>query len=274
MLVIWNERARPFLARLGAESGVTSSPAKTMWPESGRRLPASWLMKVVLPAPFGPMTACVSPSATSKSMPSLARSAPNCFVSPRTCRSESRIGLPEHAGEAALEEDHRKHEQRAQYDLPVLGPAFQRLLDEKQREGADDRPGGARHAAEDDHEHEIARLLPAHETGRDVVGMVRVERAGEAAHRAGDDEGGEAVRVGREPDRAGARVIGFRGPQHDPESRIDDSVNQKNGAQHQSQGQVIECHWVAEVDQAGELAPCLQPHAVVAAELGERDAEV
>src|SRR5436190_14099285 len=193
MLVIWNERARPLRARRGAGRAVTSSPAKRIFPESGRRLPASWLMKVVLPAPFGPITACVSPSATSKSMPSLARSAPNCLVSPRT----SSIGLVEHACEAALEEDHRKHEQRAQYDLPVLGPAFQRLLDEKQRERADDRPGGARHAAEDDHEHEIARLLPAHETGRDVVGMVRVERAGEAAHRAGDDEGGEAVRVGR-----------------------------------------------------------------------------
>src|SRR3954466_4059041 len=121
-----------------------SSPAKAMRPASGRRLPASWPMKVVLPAPFGPITACVSPSATSKSMPSLARSAPNCFVSART----SSIGLVEHAGEAALEEDHREDEQRAEHDLPVLRPAFQRLLDDKQGEGADDRPCGARHAAE------------------------------------------------------------------------------------------------------------------------------
>src|SRR5689334_25444286 len=117
MLVIWNERASPFRARRAAERSVTSSPAKAMRPPSGRRLPASWPMKVVLPAPFGPITACVSPSATSKSMPSLARSAPNCFVSPRT----SSIGFVEHAGEAALEENHRKHEQRAQDDLPVLG---------------------------------------------------------------------------------------------------------------------------------------------------------
>src|SRR5262249_6165733 len=119
-----------------------SVPAKRTVPESGRGLPASWPMKVVLPAPFGPITACVSPSATSKSMPSLARSAPNCFVSPRT----SSIGLVEHAGEAALEEDDREDEQRAQHDLPVLGPAFEQLLDEQQREGADHRSGGARHA--------------------------------------------------------------------------------------------------------------------------------
>src|SRR5512138_1480314 len=134
-----------------------SVPAKRIVPESGLRFPASWLMKVVLPAPFGPITACVSPSATSKSMPSLARSAPNCFVSPRT----SSIGLVEHAGEAALEENHREHQQRAEHHLPVLGPALEHLLDEEQRERADHRPGGARHAAQDHHEHEIARLLPA-----------------------------------------------------------------------------------------------------------------
>src|SRR5262245_62409472 len=126
-----------------------SAPAKRTVPESGRRFPASWLINVVLPAPFGPITACVSPSATSKSMPSLARSAPNCLVSPRT----SSIGLVEHARETALEEDDREHEQRAEHHLPVLGPALEQLLDEEQREGADDRPGGAGHAAQDDHEH-------------------------------------------------------------------------------------------------------------------------
>src|SRR5262245_5333705 len=110
-----------------------SAPAKRTVPESGRKLPASWLMKVVLPAPFGPITACVSPSTTSKSMPSLARSAPNCFVSPRT----SSIGLVEHAGKAALEEDHREHEQRAEHHLPVLGPALQHLLDDEQGEGSE-----------------------------------------------------------------------------------------------------------------------------------------
>src|SRR3954463_14435809 len=93
------------------------------------------------------------------------------------------------------------------------------------------RRGRCRHAAEEHHEHEIARLLPAHEAGRDVVGMVRVERAGEAAHRAGDDESGEAVRVRRNPDRARTRVVGFRRAQHDPESGIDNSINQKNRAQ-------------------------------------------
>src|SRR5436190_13156034 len=145
-----------------------SSPPKTMRPASGRRLPASWPMKVVLPAPFGPMMACVSPSRTSRSMPSLARSAPKLLVSART----SSIGSIENARQAAAEEDHRKDEQRSQDHLPVLGPAREQVLHQEQSKGAEHRSGGARHAAEDHHEHHVAGLLPAHQARGDVVGMV------------------------------------------------------------------------------------------------------
>src|SRR5688572_22730283 len=126
MLVIWNERARPLRARRAAGRRVMSSPPKAMRPESGRRLPASWPMKVVLPAPFGPMTACVSPSRTSKSMPSHARRAPKVFVKLLT----SSIGLVEDSREAAPEEDHREHEQGPEDHLPVLGPGLEQLLHE------------------------------------------------------------------------------------------------------------------------------------------------
>src|SRR5439155_13871898 len=73
MLVIWKERANPRRARAGAESAVMSSPAKRTRPRSGSRLPASWLIRVVLPAPFGPMIAWVSPSRISRATSSLAR---------------------------------------------------------------------------------------------------------------------------------------------------------------------------------------------------------
>ena len=36
-----------------------------MLPEFGSNCPVSWLISVVLPAPFGPMMACSSPFATS-----------------------------------------------------------------------------------------------------------------------------------------------------------------------------------------------------------------
>src|SRR5687767_10790531 len=106
-------------ARCGAGRRVTSLPTKRTLPESGKRLPASWLMNVVLPAPLGPMTACVSPSRTSKSMPSHARNAPKLFVKPLT----SSIGSVEEARQPALEKDHRHDEERAEDHLPVLGPA-------------------------------------------------------------------------------------------------------------------------------------------------------
>src|SRR5947208_7959488 len=136
MLVIWNERARPLRARRGAGRCVMSSPANRMRPASGRRLPASWPMKVVLPAPFGPMMACVSPSRTSKSMPSVARSAPKLLVNWRT----SSIGFVENPREAAAEEDHGEDEQRAEDHLPVLGPSRQKVLQQQEREGAEHGP--------------------------------------------------------------------------------------------------------------------------------------
>src|ERR1700716_3597841 len=112
MLVIWNERASPRLARLLAGSAGMSSPAKRVPPASGRRLPASCAISVVLPAPFGPMTACVSPSSTSSSMPALARKAPKLLYRACTSRRFLFIGTEKHSGEAALEKHHREHEQR------------------------------------------------------------------------------------------------------------------------------------------------------------------
>src|SRR5947209_20130003 len=132
MLVIWNERARPLRARRGAGRCVMSSPANRMRPASGRRLPASWPMNVVLPAPFGPMMACVSPSRTSKSMPSVARSAPKLLVSWRT----SSIGFVEDAGETAAEEDDGKDQQRPQDHLPMLCPTREQVLEKEEGEGA------------------------------------------------------------------------------------------------------------------------------------------
>src|SRR5216684_8741789 len=133
MLVIWKERANPRRARAGAESAVMSSPAKCTRPRSGRRLPASWLISVVLPSPFGPMMAWVSPSRTSRLTSSLASSAPKLLVRPRTSSRTLFILAEEQSREAALEEEHREHQQRTQDQLPVLGQARERVFEEQQR---------------------------------------------------------------------------------------------------------------------------------------------
>src|SRR5262245_18569366 len=101
------------------------------------------------------MTACVSPSRTSRSMRSLASSAPKLLVSPLTSRRL--LIFLEQPGETAPEEQHREDEQRPEDDLPVLRPAREQVLDEKQRNGAEHRPGDAPHSAEDHDEHQLAR---------------------------------------------------------------------------------------------------------------------
>src|SRR6266853_6375973 len=201
MLKIWKERANPRRARDGAESAVISSPAKRTRPRSGSRLPASWLIRVVLPAPFGPMMACVSPSRTSRSTSSLARSAPKLFLKPRTSSRTLFILAEEQSREAAPQEKHRQHQERPENQLPVHGPARERVLDQEQRKGAEHRSGDARHAPEYDHEHELARARPIHELRCEVRGVVDEQRPGEPAHGARDHERREPVRVRREADR-------------------------------------------------------------------------
>src|SRR5260221_11306591 len=166
MLVIWKERANPRRARAGAESDVMSSPAKRTRPRSGRRLPASWLISVVLPAPFGPMMAWVSPSRTSRLTSSHASSAPKLFARPLTSSSILFIPAEEKSPEAAPQEKHRQHQQRPEDQLPVLRPTRDSVLDQQEREGAEHLPGGARNAPDDHHEHQLARARPRHELGR------------------------------------------------------------------------------------------------------------
>src|SRR5260221_7005304 len=116
MLVIWKERASPLRERRCAASAVMSSPAKWICPASGRSSPESCLMKVVLPAPFGPITACVSPGRTSKSTASVATRAPKVLCSLRVSRRLLMLSRHQ-AGESASGEDHDQHEDEPQVEL-------------------------------------------------------------------------------------------------------------------------------------------------------------
>src|SRR5260221_5259732 len=226
MLVIWKERANPRRARAGAESDVISSPAKRTRPRSGRRLPASWLISVVLPAPFGPMMAWVSPSRTSRLTSSHASSAPKLVARALTSSSILFIPAEEQSREAASQEKHRQHQERPEDQLPVLRPAGESVLDEQERKGAEHRPGDARHAPKYDHEHELARARPVHELGRKVRGVVDEQRSGEPAHGARDHERREPVRVRREADRARAHFVRAGGADHHAEAGVDQTASE------------------------------------------------
>ena len=58
---IWNERTRPMRATLAGRSAVMSCPSKSIVPPVGCRNLVSRLKTVVLPAPFGPISAWIWP---------------------------------------------------------------------------------------------------------------------------------------------------------------------------------------------------------------------
>ena len=60
----------------------TSTPSIAMLPASARYAPASTFIKVDLPAPFSPTSACTSPRLTSNETPSSARTPGNTFTIP------------------------------------------------------------------------------------------------------------------------------------------------------------------------------------------------
>src|ERR1051326_3918169 len=93
-----------------------------MLPASDRRSPASWPIKVVLPAPFGPITACSSPGLTSSVIASAATIPPKRFDSPSTASSASATARHrDKPVDAAAREQTDEEQQRAEDDLPVLG---------------------------------------------------------------------------------------------------------------------------------------------------------
>src|SRR5438067_1164727 len=75
-----------------------STSLKTMRPVSVASTPEIWPMSVVLPAPFGPISACTSPRTTSSVTSSVATTPPKRFVTPRSssmalCLEQSRNAL-------------------------------------------------------------------------------------------------------------------------------------------------------------------------------------
>ena len=67
----------PSRTRFCGEALVTSTPLRMMRPEVGLSMPVNRLINVVLPAPFGPISACRAPASNSIDTSSVAVSPPN-----------------------------------------------------------------------------------------------------------------------------------------------------------------------------------------------------
>src|SRR6185436_17950892 len=113
-VVTWKVRPRPRRTRTDCGARVTSSPPSRIWPLLGASAPISMLTKVVLPAPFGPISACRSPGASRKSMFCATTRAPkdlqSFFVS-----SEYMV---EDAQDPAAREQHDEDQQNADAEEP------------------------------------------------------------------------------------------------------------------------------------------------------------
>ena len=60
--MFWKVRAIPSLAIFSGANPLMDSPRKNISPDVGLKMPEQILKKVVLPAPFGPMTPNISPT--------------------------------------------------------------------------------------------------------------------------------------------------------------------------------------------------------------------
>src|ERR1019366_8344900 len=89
----WKLRVRPRSAISGGDRRVMSLSRNRTVPESGWMKPEIRLNSVVLPAPFGPITARISPGETSKLTSSTAARPPNRLDRSRTAR----IGVTAHS---------------------------------------------------------------------------------------------------------------------------------------------------------------------------------
>src|SRR5436305_7147320 len=147
-----------------------SSPQNTMRPASGASMPEIWLISVVLPAPFGPITACSSPGRTSSVTSSVTRRPPK-FLARLSMRktASTTVSATDHSpqlgdetDQAAAREQRDQHQQGAEDRLPVLGEAGEPFLREDERRSADDRAVQRAHAAENHHDQELAGALPRH----------------------------------------------------------------------------------------------------------------
>ena len=94
----WKERRIPNRARFVAFSRSIRRPSRAIAPPEARTNPVTASMRVVLPAPLGPMRPTTSPGATESDTPSTATTEPKRTVSPSTASVAPATGTTSAAG--------------------------------------------------------------------------------------------------------------------------------------------------------------------------------
>src|SRR5437763_11786083 len=171
----------------GAERPVTLSPAKLTVPWLGARMPVIRLNRVDLPAPFGPMTARTSPSATRIDTWSTAVSPPKRRVSSSsssnaTINFQFSPAATEAGANQAPDSLRRKHHEsdkdEPEEQGPGLGVIAQLVLDDQEESSAENWADQCAGAPDDDHDQNLAGQQPEQQLGIGEPGKRRIERAG------------------------------------------------------------------------------------------------
>src|SRR6185437_14764790 len=188
----------PFATRPTIVWRVMFSPSNVTLPAVGGKKPLMRLKKVVLPAPFGPITARSSPAFMSNVTPSTAFNVPKWrdTLSIRKNVDPAGAGLAiEDAEHAFREQEHDEHEEQADEGHPVFGHARQIVLSDDEDDHPEQRPKEAAHASEHDHDHEVAGQDPMQVLRRRKVEQHRVERSGKRRNETRDRKGCPHVTV-------------------------------------------------------------------------------
>src|SRR6516164_5346763 len=156
----WKVRRAPRADISCGVSPAISSPRKRMLPLSATTLPDTALNSVVLPAPFGPIRAQISPACRSNETPPTATRPPKRTVTSRTHSSGASVTIValdeggmqarEQAGDTARQEQDDEDDQQAEHQFVEAGKADEHLRRRGDDGGADDRSGQAREAAHHD----------------------------------------------------------------------------------------------------------------------------
>src|SRR6185312_8268243 len=201
MLVRWNERPMPMPQMRCGGTPVMSRLSSSTRPALGGKCPVMRLNSVDLPAPFGPMTAAICPSATARLTSATARKPAKDLLRPCTSSTGAPPGpsaKSADAGDDATDDAAGKGEEQhqeddAEHERPIFRVGGDLVVEQDKRRGADHGPPEMLHAAEDGHDHHFRRFRPIDEIGEDATARNAEERAGNAGEAAGDDEGGELV---------------------------------------------------------------------------------
>ena len=261
--VIWNERASPRWLRLCTGSAVMSCAGEVDTPGVGRDLAGQLAdqrgLAGAVRADDGVQLACrhreidavgggdaaealrqtVDGQAARQSRRRLSSSP---LMPPRANSTTSRNSGPSTICQYSAAREAAAPTNGVATSLIRIG---RRFFQHQQRDRADQRAEGRRHAAEHHHHDEIAGARPVHHRGTDELGVVGEQRAGEAAHGAGDDEAGEAVAIGREADRLHAAVVRARALDHHAEARVHDPPGEVDARDQQHEAPVVELRAVA-----------------------------